>query len=151
MNQPPLHIVAVMGLVRDGDRVLMIDSPRRGWECPGGQVEIGEDPIVALKREVEEETGCRCSARRLAAINANVGKRPNSLISMDFVCDYESGEPRTSRESRDVRWMTPQEALAAVGQPAMMERVRHLLAFDGGHRLFTYRLDPYVIESTQAL
>ena len=129
----------------------MIESPRRGWECPGGQVEIGEDPIAALRREVEEETGCVCRPNFLAAINANVGKRPNSVISLDFLCDFESGELRTSRESRDVRWMTPVEALAGVGRPAMMERVRHLIEFDGEKRLHAYRLDPYVIETKHTL
>ncbi len=40
----PKHIVAVADLIMDAQNcVLMICSPRRGWEFPGGQVEEGED------------------------------------------------------------------------------------------------------------
>ena len=40
----PCHIVAVGGLVRNADGlILLMRHPRRGWEFPGGQVEEGED------------------------------------------------------------------------------------------------------------
>ena len=39
----PRHVIAVTALVRRSDGcVLLIDSPWRGWEPPGGQVEEGE-------------------------------------------------------------------------------------------------------------
>ena len=47
----PTHIVAVMGIVRnEKNEILLIKSPLRGWEPPGGQVENGEDLITALER-----------------------------------------------------------------------------------------------------
>ncbi|MEG0292642.1 MAG: hypothetical protein RR617_07910 [Anaerovoracaceae bacterium] len=37
----PVHIVAVGGLIEnDEGKILMLLSPDRGWEIPGGQVEV---------------------------------------------------------------------------------------------------------------
>ena len=54
----PKHIVAVCGLIsHPNGKILLIRSPRRGWEFPGGQVEEGENLIEALQREIIEESG----------------------------------------------------------------------------------------------
>jgi 8-oxo-dGTP pyrophosphatase MutT (NUDIX family) len=43
----PKHIVAVMGIVRNSEgQILLVRTPRRGWEPPGGQVENGEDVLT---------------------------------------------------------------------------------------------------------
>ncbi|WP_170026297.1 NUDIX hydrolase [Actinomadura oligospora] len=34
-----------------------VDRPGRGWEVPGGHVELGEDPVDTAVRELAEETG----------------------------------------------------------------------------------------------
>lgn len=51
----PEHIVAVEGLIsnRKG-KVLLVHHPDRGWQFPGGKVELGEDLVTALKREVQK-------------------------------------------------------------------------------------------------
>lgn len=40
-----------------GKKFLMVKNPRRGWEFPGGNVEEGETPEEAAKRECREEAG----------------------------------------------------------------------------------------------
>ncbi len=49
------------GVVRRGDSVLLVQNRRRNgsldWSTPGGVIDLGEQPVEALTREVREETG----------------------------------------------------------------------------------------------
>ena len=54
----PTHIIAAAGIViNEKDEILMVKTHHGGWVFPGGQVEVGENVIDAVKREVMEETG----------------------------------------------------------------------------------------------
>ena len=47
----PVHIIAVTGIViNENNEILMVKNHHRGWEFPGGQVEVGENVIDAVKR-----------------------------------------------------------------------------------------------------
>ena len=54
-------------LIRDADgRVLLCQlTYKRDWDLPGGVVEVGESPRLAVQREVEEELGLEVAPRRL--------------------------------------------------------------------------------------
>lgn len=57
MSRPHAFPVSVKGVcVRDG-RVLLLRNERDEWELPGGKLELGEDPIACVGREIVEETG----------------------------------------------------------------------------------------------
>jgi ADP-ribose pyrophosphatase YjhB (NUDIX family) len=61
-------VSALAFIIRD-DRILLgqraVDPGRLLWACPGGFVELGEDPQEAARREVREETGLECMTMRL--------------------------------------------------------------------------------------
>jgi 8-oxo-dGTP diphosphatase len=57
-----VHVVAAGLLKRDGRGLLLHRAPARRWypdcwDLPGGHVEAGETPEVALRRELQEELG----------------------------------------------------------------------------------------------
>ena len=43
---PPAFSVAAGILVSQGDDVLLVRTERRGWEFPGGQIEVGETILL---------------------------------------------------------------------------------------------------------
>lgn len=136
---PPKHIVAVAGLVtNEQGHVLMIRSPRRDWEFPGGQVEEGETLTQALQREICEETGVHVSVGKLAGVYSNI---KSHIVMFDFLCAWSEGEPRTSAESLEVAWVAREEALERIIRPAIRERMRDMLEFNGQAVYRAYSFD----------
>ena len=134
----PKHIVAVAGLVSDPrGRVLMIRSPRRDWEFPGGQVEEGESLTDALRREVLEETGITVSVGMLVGVYSNL---KSHIVMFDFLCEMIGGELATSSESPEVAWVERDEALARIIRPAIRDRMRAMMGFSGAviYRAYTF-------------
>jgi ADP-ribose pyrophosphatase YjhB (NUDIX family) len=138
----PLHSVSVAGVVvRDDGRVLAIRRADNGtWEPPGGVLELDERPEDGAVREVLEETGIRVSIERLTGVYKNMNR---GIVALVFRCRQVGGVERTSRESTDVKWLTPEEVKKWMGEvyavrvldalaPAAAPHVR---AHDGRHLL----------------
>ena len=128
-------------LVRDPEgRVLLCQlTYKRDWDLPGGVVEVGESPRLAVQREVEEELGLEIE--------------PGDLLLTDWlpewggwddaVClvfDGGTREPavlddvvKQEREIRDVRWCTLEE----VDELAADFTARRVRAAVGGAQPYT--------------
>lgn len=145
-NKPPMHIVAVAGLVVNSQgQVLMLKSPRyQDWEFPGGQVEESETLTHALEREVFEETGIVAKPISLVGVYSNT--RTPSILILDFLCQYVSGEPRTSLESTQVEWMDQDDALSRVERTVIHKRLKNMLEFSGQVIYQAYFVDPNRID-----
>jgi len=49
----PTHIVAAAGYVHDSNgNILLVNTYARGWDCTGGQVEVGESLEEGVLREI---------------------------------------------------------------------------------------------------
>jgi 8-oxo-dGTP diphosphatase len=100
--------LVVAALVRDGDRVLV--SRRRAdqpmpllWEFPGGKVEPGEDPVVALAREVREELDCEVRVGRIHEVVFHAYEAFD-LVMLVYACELTSGAPRPAQVA-EVAWV----------------------------------------------
>jgi 8-oxo-dGTP diphosphatase len=142
----PMHIVAAGAFVTNSRRqVLLLKSPRYDdWEFPGGQVEEGETIPHALEREVFEETGIIVRVKSLVGIYSNI--RKPSIVNMDFICEYISGELTTSVESTQVEWVDSEEALSRVKRQAIYKRLKNMLEFSGEITYRAYFVDPNHID-----
>lgn len=145
----PKHIVSIAALVEDEKgRVLLVRSPKRGWEFPGGQVEIGEDLFEALIREVKEETGITISVGRLVGVYSNI-KVMNAdiptMVNFNFTARKVSGELRPSVESLEVGWFLRDEVLSKITHPVIFDRMKDMLDFNGQVIYRAYSKEPYEI------
>lgn len=99
-------------VVRDG-KVLLVHRPRYDdWTLPKGKLDPGEAFEDAALREVEEETGQRCSlGRELPSTRYAVGGRPK-LVRYWLMTPEGDTAFEPNDETDDVRWVTPEEAFA---------------------------------------
>jgi 8-oxo-dGTP pyrophosphatase MutT (NUDIX family) len=57
---PPKELITTaFALAFSGDRLLLTNLVKRGWDLPGGHVEVEEMPEETVRREVAEETGAK--------------------------------------------------------------------------------------------
>ena len=101
------HIKVVAAVIRNGGRVF---ATQRGygpykdwWEFPGGKIEPGETPEMALVREIKEELNTEISADRfLTTVEYDY---PEFHLSMDcFWCHIREGS-LTLLEHEAARWL----------------------------------------------
>ena len=101
------HIEVVAAIICDGDRVF---ATQRGygewkdwWEFPGGKMEPGETPEVALCREIWEELATRiCVGERLTTVEYDY---PKFHLTMHcYLCTVMSGE-LTLLEHEAAKWL----------------------------------------------
>jgi 8-oxo-dGTP diphosphatase len=107
-------------------------------------VEESETIPHALEREVLEETGIVVRVMRLVGIYSNI--RKPSIVNLDFICEYVSGEPRISDESSQVEWVAREEVLNRVQRKAIHGRLRNMLEFSGEISYKAYFVDPNRID-----
>ncbi len=101
--------IAVKALIKNKDSFLILktaDSDQNnnlsGWETPGGRLEVGEEIVNGLKREIKEETGLSVKIFfPFNAFSANVGKE-DSIVGINYLAEYIGGEIRidTNEHSR---------------------------------------------------
>jgi 8-oxo-dGTP diphosphatase len=119
----PLLLVAACALIDTDNRVLLARRPEGKkmaglWEFPGGKLDPGETPEVALIRELKEELGIDVSAGCLAPFAfASHAYDGFHLLMPLFLCRRWRGIPQ-AREGQTLAWVRPEKLTTYAMPPA---------------------------------
>ena len=147
----PTHIIAAAGIViNESGEILLVKHNHDGWVFPGGQVEIGENVIDAVKREVMEEAGVDIDVGELFCVSSNTGKHPGyngvkevpTKIMLDFICRAKSGTPRPSDENSASAYYPADSVPKLIIAPAVLERFKAFLEYSGRPTYLEYVTKP---------
>lgn len=152
MKQFPTHIVAVDGIIENNNNeILLVKHRHHGvWTVPGGQVEVGENLIDALKREIKEETGINADVNKLICVSSNTctyqgyngyGTIPTKVM-FGFTCKYINGELCTSDETSEICWVPKDKVIEYITVPNLIERFKAYLNFNGEIKYLEYITKP---------
>jgi len=112
------EIYIVRGIVRYKGKILMLKRYMGAkyypgsWEVPGGKLEPDEDPRVAVKRELEEETGLRFDQtikfiRQLPSWYGMI--KDIKSFSYVWLMEANTDKVEISEEHTEYAWKTPEE------------------------------------------
>jgi ADP-ribose pyrophosphatase YjhB (NUDIX family) len=119
----------------EGRILLILRSDNHYWSIPGGGITPGESVRDAAVREVKEETGMECEVTGLVGVYSDpdhVAAYDDGEVRQEFsICltaRIRGGSPRTSEESLEVRFVSPENLSDHRIHPSIRLRVQHYLA-----------------------
>ncbi|WP_108836822.1 8-oxo-dGTP diphosphatase MutT [Tateyamaria sp. Alg231-49] len=107
-------LVSAVALIDTDGRILLAQRPEGKsmaglWEFPGGKIEHGETPEVALIRELEEELGINTWQSCLAPLTFASHRYDTFHLLMPlFACRKWEGTPQ-SKEGQVLKWVKPHD------------------------------------------
>lgn len=113
-NKKTLWIPVVAGLIKKGPLVLVGQRPENNslagqWEFPGGKIESGETPEVALARELKEELDIDATVGELKFATTHSFGDLNILL-LFYEILYWKGEPKAMHHLM-IEWIPPENLL----------------------------------------
>ena len=95
-----------------GNLLLVRERVDGGWTMPGGWADVGDNPSIAVEREVLEEAGFVVDARKVIGVYDANRTGPLEVFhafKIVFLCEILSGEPRPSYETSEVAFFSRNE------------------------------------------
>ena len=129
---PSVNVV----VVNDADEILMIRrTDNDNWAIPGGAIDLGESVAQAAVRETREESGIECEITGIVGIYSDPKHvllyTSNGEVRQEFSIVLTaiplSGQPTSSSESSEVRWVPVSQVLDYTMDRSMRIRVNDYL------------------------
>ena len=125
-----------MAVITDAQKRVLItkrahsDTHGGCWEFPGGKLEAGETPDLALMRELREELGIGVVKHCFLTEITHHYDHQSVVLMVYRVTDFV-GEPACLEQQQDLRWVSP-TALQDYAFPAanlsLLEKIKLQLA-----------------------
>ena len=133
-KNPTILFVVAVALTNESGAILLQKRPDHAsmgglWEFPGGKVETGESPEVALARELFEELGISVNLGDLVPetfASEPLGDR--NLLLLLYRCVHWEGMP-TPHFASEIRWVHPNDMAKMPMPPAdypLVERLNRI-------------------------
>jgi 8-oxo-dGTP diphosphatase len=132
MAEFKLTLVVACALIDADKRVLLAQRPPGRslaglWEFPGGKLEPGERPEMALIRELQEEIGIHVAEPCLAPLTfASYAYETFHLLMPLYICRRWEGQP-VAREGQTLAWVQPNKLRDYPMPPADIPLIPHLM------------------------
>lgn len=121
----PKHSLSAGAVVLDDHgKILLIKGPERGWEFPGGVIELGETIEDGIIREVKEESGIDIEVTRFCGIYQNISQH---VCATCWLAKAVGVTLQTSSESLEVGFFSLEEVLDMVTWSNFSERILKIL------------------------
>lgn len=85
--------VSVKGVAVQDGKVLLLENERNEWELPGGKLELGEDPVDCVVREISEESGWQVAAGPLLDCWQYHIRPGTDVVIVTYGCHVLSADP----------------------------------------------------------
>lgn len=121
--------LAVDAIVIDGDKILLIKRGKEPWKgmlaFPGGFVEQGEDPEVAVIRELKEECGLDGVVEKLVCVKGDPNRDPRGhVVSIAYLVTAQ-GMPSAGDDAAEAAWYDLSEIKELAGDHmSMLENIQ---------------------------
>lgn len=126
------HLKVVAAIIENDQNEILcaLRSPQMSqanmWEFPGGKVEQDEDLFSALKREIDEELGCKIETAGL--FNDNIHEYETFIINLISIkCRIVEGTPAPSEHSKLI-WLKRENLSSLKWAPADIPAVKQVMA-----------------------
>ncbi len=144
-------------LYLDGDKVLLLQKPRRNWwVAPGGKMESGESIRDAVIREYREETGIYLKSPDLKGVFTFIIKEGDQIKSewmmFSFFATEADGVNLQESEEGKIKWHPIEDIKdlpMAEGDYHILDYLLHgkntiygTFTYTPDFKLLSYRLDP---------
>ncbi|MBM7571063.1 8-oxo-dGTP diphosphatase [Aquibacillus albus] len=144
-------------VLKDGNHILMLKKPRRGWYAmPGGKMEEGESIKDAAVREFKEETGLKLINPELkgafTVIEKEDGVTEQEWMMFTFFCSSYEGKLVDHCDEGDLEWVPTEEVLnkpMAEGDRSIYHHILHhdnllygTFIYTQDYKLLDKKLDP---------
>ena len=126
-DQPALAVDAVA--IR-GNEILLIRRGKEPWKgmlaLPGGFVDSGEDPEVAVVRELKEECGIDGKVVRLLCVKGDPDRDPRGHVVSIAYLVAAFDEPTAGDDAASAAWHRISEVEVMAGDHmSILEKIKH--------------------------